>query len=219
MRCHFFLKRIFLTKRSNSCLLHWQADCISILAWATRKALITLAFQQFLKRLSLEFPIPGCSSSLPDSLPFLSSLRDLLKYHLLKEVFPDNVMQNRKVTTSSSFLFIFNLFNWRLITLQYCHTSTWIHHRYTRVPHPETPVPPLSPYHPSGSSQFTSPKHPVSCIEPGLAIHFIYDIIHVSMPFSQIIPTLALSHRVQKTVLYICVSFAVSHMGSSLPSF
>ena len=33
-----------------------------------------------------------------------------------------------------------------------------------------------------------SPKHPVSCIEPGLAICFIYDIIHVSMPFSQIIP-------------------------------
>ena len=44
-----------------------------------------------------------------------------------------------------------------------------------------------SPYHPSGSSQCTSPKHPISCIEPGLAIHFTYDIIHISMPFSQII--------------------------------
>jgi len=31
-------------------------------------------------------------------------------------------------------------------------------------------------------------------------------------------PTLALSHRVQKTVLYICVSLAVSHTGLSLPS-
>ena len=31
-------------------------------------------------------------------------------------------------------------------------------------------------------------EHPVSCIEPGLAICFLYDIIHVSMPFSQIIP-------------------------------
>ena len=51
-----------------------------------------------------------------------------------------------------------------------------------------TPLPPPSPYHPSGSSQCTSPEHPVSCIKPGLAIHFIYDIIHVSMPFSQIIP-------------------------------
>ena len=47
---------------------------------------------------------------------------------------------------------------------------------------------PPSPYHPSGSSQCTSPKHPVSCIKPGLATRFIYDIIHVSMPFSQIIP-------------------------------
>ena len=51
-----------------------------------------------------------------------------------------------------------------------------------------TALPPPSWYHPSGSSQCTSPKHPVSCIESGLAIHFIYEIIHVSMPFSQIIP-------------------------------
>ena len=51
-----------------------------------------------------------------------------------------------------------------------------------------SPLPPPSPYHPSGSSQCTSPKHPVSCIEPGLAICFLYDIIHVSMPFSQITP-------------------------------
>ena len=37
------------------------------------------------------------------------------------------------------------------------------------------------------------------------------------MPFSQIIPPRPhLSHRVQETVLYICVSFAVSHTGLSL---
>ena len=36
--------------------------------------------------------------------------------------------------------------------------------------------------------QCTSPEHPVSCIKPGLAIHFTYDILHVSMPFSHIIP-------------------------------
>ena len=51
-----------------------------------------------------------------------------------------------------------------------------------------TPLPSPSPYHPFGSSQCTSPKLPVSCIEPGLAIHFLYDITHVLMPFSQIIP-------------------------------
>ena len=49
-------------------------------------------------------------------------------------------------------------------------------------------LPPPSPYHSSGSSQCTSPKHLVSCIEHGLAIPFIYDIIHVSMPFYQITP-------------------------------
>ena len=51
-----------------------------------------------------------------------------------------------------------------------------------------TLLPPLSPYPPSGSSQCTSPKHPVSCIEPGLVTRFIHNIIHVSMPFSQISP-------------------------------
>ena len=52
---------------------------------------------------------------------------------------------------------------------------------WTLLPHP-------SPYHPSGSSQCTSPEHPVSCVKPGLAICFINDIIHVSVTFSQIIP-------------------------------
>ena len=51
-----------------------------------------------------------------------------------------------------------------------------------------TLLPPPSPYHTSGSSQCTSPKHPVSCIEPGLATRFIHDILHVSMPFSQVFP-------------------------------
>ena len=79
-------------------------------------------------------------------------------------------------------LFYFTILYW------FCHTSTCIRHGCTHVPHPERPLPPLSPYHHSGSSQCTSAKHPVSCIEPGLVIRFTYDIIHVSMPFSQIFP-------------------------------
>ena len=51
-----------------------------------------------------------------------------------------------------------------------------------------TLLPPPSPYHPSGSSQCSSPKHPASCIEPVLATHLLHDILHVSMPFSQIFP-------------------------------
>ena len=38
-----------------------------------------------------------------------------------------------------------------------------------------TPLLRPSPYHPSGSSQCTSPRIPVSCIEPGLAIRLLYD--------------------------------------------
>ena len=108
-----------------------------------------------------------------------------------------------------------------IFSLQYCigfaihqHASAMGVHMFP-ILNP-LPTPPL--YHPSGSSQCTSPKLPVSCIKPGLTIRFLYDIIHVSMPFAQIIPP-SLSHRVQETVLYICVSFAVSHTGLSLPSF
>ena len=50
------------------------------------------------------------------------------------------------------------------------------------------PIPPPFPSHPSGSSQCTSPKYPVSCIKPELAIYFTYGNIHVSVLFSQIIP-------------------------------
>ena len=50
-----------------------------------------------------------------------------------------------------------------------------------------TPLPPPSPSHPSGSSQCTSPEHPISCIASGLATHFTYDNLHVSTPFSHII--------------------------------
>ena len=69
-----------------------------------------------------------------------------------------------------------------------------------------TSLPSHSPYHPSGSSQCTSPKHPVSFIEPGLAISFIFDIIHVSMWFSQIIPPLP-SPTKSKRLFYTSVSF------------
>ena len=58
----------------------------------------------------------------------------------------------------------------------------------------------------------------VSCIQPGLVICFTLDNIHVSMLFSRNTPP-SPSPRVQKSVLYICVSFSVLHIGLSLPSF
>ena len=63
----------------------------------------------------------------------------------------------------------------------------------------------------SGSSQCASPKHPVSCIKPGLVIHFIYDIIHVSMPFSQIIPT-SPSPTESKRLFHTSVSLLLSRL-------
>ena len=96
------------------------------------------------------------------------------------------------------------------LTLQYCigfaiyqyESATGIH---------VFPIlnPPPSPYHPSGSSQCTSPKHPVTCMEPGLATHFIYDIIHVSMPFSQIIPP-SPSPTESKRLFYTSLSLLLS---------
>ena len=103
-----------------------------------------------------------------------------------------------------SFLLFFNF----TILYWLCHISTWIHHRYTRVPHPEPsalPVPSL------WVIQCTSPKQPVSCIEPGLETRFIYDVIHVSMPFSQIIPP-SHSPTESKRLFYTSVSLLLSHI-------
>ena len=74
-----------------------------------------------------------------------------------------------------------------------------------------TPLPSPSPSHPSGSSQCTSPEHPVSCIEPGLVIRFTYDNIHVTMPFSHIIPPSPFPTE-SKRLFYTSVSLLLSHI-------
>ena len=84
-------------------------------------------------------------------------------------------------------------------------------------PHPEPP--PVSLPTPS---LWVVPEHrlecPASCIKLALVICFTHGNIHVAMLFSNH-PTLTFSHRVQKSVLNICVSLAVLHIGSSLWSF
>ena len=92
--------------------------------------------------------------------------------------------------------------------LPYIHMNQpWVY----MITHPDPPsnLPPhpITQSHPSAPALST-----LSCIEPGL-VYFTYDAILSNHP------TLAFSHRVQKSVLYICVSFAVSHIESSLPSF
>ena len=94
-----------------------------------------------------------------------------------------------------SFLYFYVLinFNWIIITLQYCddfcHTSTWISHRYTCVPPSYwSPFPLSSSLYPSGLSQSTDFRYPASWINLALAICFTYSNVHVSMLFLQIIP-------------------------------
>ena len=63
-------------------------------------------------------------------------------------------------------------------------------------------------------SQESSPTSQFKSISSsGLATRFIHDILQVSMPFSQIISLSPSPTWVQKTVLYICVSFAISLKG------
>ena len=85
--------------------------------------------------------------------------------------------------------------------------------------------------HVSPSPEHPRPPHPipqgclsalalsaVSYIELGLVIFHIWQYTCFNVILSNH-PTLTFSHRVQKSVLYLCVCFAVSHIGSLLSSF
>ena len=114
------------------------------------------------------------------------------------------------------FLFImFYFFNFfYFLTLQYCIGFAIYQHESSTGTHVSpswTLLPPPSPYHPSGSSQCTSPKHLVSCVEPGLATRFIFDITHASMPFSQIIPPSS-SPTESKRLFYTSISILLPHI-------
>ena len=83
-----------------------------------------------------------------------------------------------------SFILFFNF----IILYWFCHISKWIRHRYTCVPHPE-PSPLLPPHTiPLGRPSAPAPSIQYCASNLDRATHFIYDIIHVTMPFSQIIP-------------------------------
>ena len=117
----------------------------------------------------------------------------------------------RKQSFTFFCLFIF-LILFYYLTLQYC-IGFAIYQNESAIGIHVFPIlnPPSSPYHPSGSSQCTSPKHPVSCIESGLATRFIYDIIHVSIPYSQDIPP-SPSPTESKRLFYTSVSLLLSHI-------
>ena len=104
------------------------------------------------------------------------------------------------------------MFLFYFLTLQYCIGFAIYQHESATGIHVFLILnPPPSSLHPSGLSQCTSPKHPVSCIEPGLVTSFIHDIIHVSMPFSQMIPP-SPSPTESKRLFYTSVSLLLSRI-------
>ena len=99
-------------------------------------------------------------------------------------------------------------------TLQYCigfaihwHESAMGVHEFPILNPPPTSLPIPSLW----VIQCTSPEDPVSCIEPGLVIHFTCDNLHVSMPFSHIIPP-SPSPTGSKSLFYISVSLLLSRI-------
>ena len=145
---------------------------------------------------------------------------------LWKSFFPVTVLiinfSYSKCWLHSSFLKKNIYFNWRLITLQYCigfavhqHESAMGVHVFPILSPASTSlvVPPL---------WFIPVRQPqASCIlyrtwTGDSFLVWYYTCFNAILPNH---PTLCLSYRVQKTFLYICVSFAVLHIGYLLPSF
>ena len=119
------------------------------------------------------------------------------------------------------FLYFFYV-KWRLITSQYCggfcHTFTWISPGCTCVPHPKPPflLPPhpIPPGHPSAPALSTvSHASNLGWRSVSHMIIYMFQCCSLKSSHPRLLP------QSPKFVLYICVSFAVSHIGSSLPFF
>ena len=88
----------------------------------------------------------------------------------------------------------------------YMCSSSWTH-----LPPPSHPIPQGHP-----STLDLSTMSQALNLDWWSISHMVTYMFHTTLSNH---PTLAFSHRVQKSALYICVCFVVSHIGSLLPSF
>ena len=92
----------------------------------------------------------------------------------------------------------------------FCHTLTWIRHECNvfPIPNPPSHLPPhpIPLGHPSAPALSTCIMHQTWTGDSFHIWYFTCFMLHAILPYH---PTLVLSHKVQKTVQYICVSFAV----------
>ena len=123
---------------------------------------------------------------LPGRCVYIWSLRSAAKtlnlpiWNMDSSLIMGNAMTTRRLLFTHSFFFSFFfkfyfffilLYNAILVLPYidmnpprlYMNSQSWI------------PLPPPTPYHLSGSSPCTSPKHPVSCIKHRLALRFLHD--------------------------------------------
>ena len=133
-------------------------------------------------------------------------------------------IKGQRGTCNGSFFFYYKFiyFNWRLITLQYCIGFAIHQHKSATGIHVFPILNPAPTSLPVPSLWVILVHQPqTSCIMhrtwTGVSFHiWYYTCFNAILPNH---PTLSLSHRVQKTVLYISVSFAVWYTGLLLPSF